>query len=115
MLLFIDQFDWADQNIRWFSWILLDGAKMGIVSSTKDEGLAKNKPNIYPNPTSGLLHLDQVEDGQSVDIYNMQGVLVDSKTTQLHQIDVTHLPQGMYIIELKSQRTSERFKLIKVD
>lgn len=115
VLLFIDQFDWADQNIRWFSWILLDGAKMGIVSSTKDEGLAKNKPNIYPNPTSGLVHLDQVEDGQSVDIYNMQGLLVDSKTTQLHQIDVTHLPQGMYIIELKSQRTSERYKLIKVD
>lgn len=115
ILLFIDQFDWADQNIRWFSWILLDGAKMSIVSSTKDEGLAKNKPNIYPNPTSGLLHLDQVEDGQSVDIYNMQGVLVDSKTTRLHPIDVTHLPQGMYIIELKSQRTSERFKLIKVD
>lgn len=115
ILLFIDQFDWADQNIRWFSWILLDGAKMGIVSSTKDEGLAKNKPNIYPNPTSGLVHLDQVEDGQSVDIYNMQGVLVDRKTTQLHQIDVTRLPQGMYIVELKSQRTSERFKLIKVD
>ncbi|MBK7698313.1 MAG: T9SS type A sorting domain-containing protein [Saprospiraceae bacterium] len=53
--------------------------------------------------------------GSPVDIYNMQGVLVDSKTTQLRQIDVTHLPQGMYIIELKSQRTSERFKLIKVD
>ncbi|MBK7634314.1 MAG: T9SS type A sorting domain-containing protein [Saprospiraceae bacterium] len=56
-----------------------------------------------------MLLQDQVEDGQPVDIYNMQGVLVDSKTTQLHQIDVTHLPQGMYIIELKSQRTSERF------
>ena len=62
-----------------------------------------------------MLLQDQVEDGQPVDIYNMQGVLVDSKTTQLHQIDVTQLPQGMYIIELKSQRTSERFKLIKVD
>ncbi|MBK6667667.1 MAG: T9SS type A sorting domain-containing protein [Saprospiraceae bacterium] len=62
-----------------------------------------------------MLHLDQVEDGQSVDIYNMQGVLVDRKTTQLHQIDVTRLPQGMYIVELKPQRTSERYKLIKVD
>lgn len=115
ILLFIDQFDWADQNIRWFSWMLLDGTKMGIISRTKDTELTKNKLKCYPNPTSGNVSIDLLESPATITISNMEGQKIKQLSNVSNEVNISDLPKGMYIFDIENKEIKERHKVIKIE
>lgn len=115
ILLFIDQFDWADQNIRWFSWILLDGAKMGIISNTKDVKPTSNIFKLYPNPSSGIVKIENLVSPTTIHISDINGQLVKIITNGEHEINISDLPKGMYIFDISSNEIKERHKIVKVE
>lgn len=97
-------------------------------SSNADEtvGVAENEIagntfKIFPNPTQDRLTIDYTEDGidLSAIILDMTGKVVFTASGITHDnnsIDLTHLPSGMYIIELKtSNNKTARLKLVKVN
>ena len=55
---------------------------------------------LYPNPTSGLLHVKGYEGQIDVlNVYNASGILVKSVNLKMSQaIDMTDLATGMYIV-----------------
>ena len=58
---------------------------------------------VYPNPVQDRIHI-RLSDGealQQVTIYNTQGVHVYSANTL--QIDISHLPGGMYMLEIETK------------
>ncbi len=62
---------------------------------------------VYPNPTSGLLHLEFYKDyGAPIHIYvsNTKGAIVDQEIlpagTLSHQLDWSGYPQGLYFIRI---------------
>lgn len=67
-----------------------------------------NSPNIYPNPTSSLLNINDVGAGDFIyKIFSMDGTLVLSgKSTS--QIEVNKLAQGTYILSLEYAKGSVR-------
>jgi YVTN family beta-propeller protein len=65
-------------------------------SSTKD--LPQSKIRLFPNPTTGLLYLDQL-DVERIEVYNEQSQLVFAQNQSTQQIDVSHLPAGMYFVK----------------
>jgi len=54
---------------------------------------------VYPNPTTDLIYLENISDGSLLQIFDLQGKLVvsDSRSQKRH-LDVSYLPTGTYIL-----------------
>lgn len=69
------------------------------------EILDNNELQLYPNPTSGQLTIDWDQKGHSmidIQIHNILGQQLMNSTIQNHQsIDVSNLPNGMYIMQVR--------------
>jgi hypothetical protein len=118
ILLYIHQFtDPGATGDRWYSWIMLDGQKMNVTSNTSEiySNVVRNKLNLYPNPTTGMVDIQNLENPVSVRIYTLTGTLVKATDNIIDQIDLTVLPAGMYIIDLRSKFISERHKILKIE
>lgn len=67
--------------------------------------ITQNKVVVYPNPVTDAFEINQPEMVQSMSIYDLKGALLQSITTNFDQpIQVSNLPQGLYI--LKTEHTS---------
>jgi peptidoglycan/xylan/chitin deacetylase (PgdA/CDA1 family) len=69
----------------------------GLVNLTNFK--SANPMIIYPNPVSNTLYLSTKDQISSLDIYDLNGVLLINKTGNVSQIDVSQLKNGMYIIK----------------
>ncbi|MCP4442033.1 MAG: T9SS type A sorting domain-containing protein [Aureispira sp.] len=72
--------------------------------------------NIYPNPTTGLLNLEGIEEESQVQVFNAQGQLLEAKTilpNTLQQIDLNRFSTGVYWINLSSKSTQQTIKILK--
>ncbi len=79
-------------------------------TSTKE--LAAHSISIHPNPTSNIIFIEN-PDGIQIDqalLYNQLGQLVLS--SQQNQIDVGHLPAGLYMLKVKLEKLSWMGKLV---
>jgi hypothetical protein len=75
----------------------------GLANDTFE--ITQNKVVVYPNPVTDAFEINQPEMVQSMSIYDLKGALLQSITTNFDQpIQVSDLPQGMYI--LKTEHTS---------
>lgn len=73
-----------------------------------------NELNVFPNPTIGKLHIQYATYIQNIAVVDMKGhtvfdLPVESSSEQI--IDLTHLAEGLYILQLKTESGK---KLIKV-
>jgi hypothetical protein len=88
-----------------------------LTSSTKD--LIENDYVIYPNPSSSLILIDQgdYQEIKEVNLYSLQGKLLMRKNTIRSikiQLEIDHLKDGVYIIEMKNKDNSVQFsKIVK--
>ncbi|MEM7656365.1 MAG: T9SS type A sorting domain-containing protein [Bacteroidota bacterium] len=97
----------------------------GGVSTSIEDGFAAAKVQVFPNPSSGMLHL-RVENQQahtiSLALYNLQGQQVHLVSdqmsirsgTQEYQWDLSHLPDGMYVLHLQGLQTNQFVKWLKM-
>ncbi|WP_277632432.1 T9SS type A sorting domain-containing protein [Avrilella dinanensis] len=75
--------------------------------------------SIYPNPTNGVLYVNALstESITQAKIYDLSGKQLLHLTFDNHQaqqqIAVEHLANGMYIIELSSEKHTQKTKFIK--
>jgi GH18 family chitinase len=69
---------------------------------------------IYPNPNHGLLNIDFPDTKYTVEIINISGSIVYKSETQLSnsQIDISDLPDGVYIIRVNSKNSREVHRLL---
>lgn len=67
--------------------------------SAVDDKAYENQEGIYPNPTEGML---QVENGNNemVDVYNMLGVRVTSMSLSKGSVDISALVAGVYFVKM---------------
>lgn len=72
---------------------------------------------LYPNPTKDVLYLNQNNQSLkylTLQIYNLQGQLVLSKKINSDNIQISHLPKGIYTYALKqSQKQVSSDKFLK--
>lgn len=68
----------------------------------------KSKVNLYPNPSNGLLIIENSDlNLLSINIFNQSGQCVYRKLkTNLNELNLTHLPEGVYQIVLNSEKTN---------
>ncbi|MGB2116693.1 MAG: T9SS type A sorting domain-containing protein, partial [Flavobacteriaceae bacterium] len=73
----------------------------------------KNAIKMYPNPSSDLITFNS--DISQLNILDVSGKLVLKKTnlTKLKPVDIAELKNGIYIVTIKNNTTSQSIKLIK--
>lgn len=83
------------------------------------ESAITDKPLMYPNPTSGMLYVDNAQGvWTSVRLYDMQGALILQQNLSQHtlwQMDAAVLSIGMYMIELSAADGAKRAERLVVN
>jgi len=63
-----------------------------------------NSFSVYPNPTKGIVHIKtNNSDNPEIYVYSLQGKLMLVETG--NQVDISLLPEGMYIFQIENERT----------
>lgn len=85
-----------------------------ITTSVSEEVLGTDIINIYPNPSNGEINLQGDKEIVNVAVYNLLGKQVLSKTINANeaQLNLEHLPKGMYVVNLVFEEGSLSKKLI---
>jgi len=71
--------------------------------------------NVYPNPFNDLIMVEGNIKNKTIELYNLQGLLLLSESCQNEQmsLDVSNLQAGMYIIKIGQNHGDTCFKVIK--
>ncbi len=76
------------------------------------EILEQSHFNLYPNPGNGRLNLETEANTFSLEIWNTNGQVI-RRTENQRQIDISDLPNGMYILRYQDAQTIESRTYIK--
>lgn len=68
---------------------------------------------IYPNPVTDRLFFSLTEQIETLAIYNINGQLVKQANTINNRIDVSELPVGLYVLQIKTAKNTTNKKFLK--
>lgn len=68
---------------------------------------------IYPNPTKDILNLEGADNILDYAIYDLTGKQLKATQTPNNNVDVSHLSQGVYLIQLNTENGTVSKKFIK--
>jgi len=68
---------------------------------------------LYPNPVSDKLFISTKEQIEHVDIYNINGQLVKQTDIVANGVDVSQLPNGLYMIQIQTNTNTTTQKFLK--
>jgi len=88
-------------------------SKKNPIISIDEEIADANDFLIYPNPCRDLLHLKGIDNIQKIEIFDIQGRLVMSKTTTSDEINVSRLTEGKYIVKTTTRNNVYICKITK--
>ena len=92
--------------------ILIDDIrKIEFMDVTGTQELTADTPFFYPNPVKQSIILSNIEDGQTVSIYSIEGRLTRQfKAVANEPIDLGNLPAGIYTLNINDKN----LKLLKL-
>jgi len=104
--------------------LILLKTNQAVITGTQNSEYKNSSMVLYPNPAKEYVQIDTKNfNGQNfaINIYSGEGRLMqsiaenkDAKSSGLLKIDINTLPSGMYLIELKSNETTETFRCHKL-
>ena len=63
----------------------------------------ENGVEVFPNPATNIIYVLNGTPGATVEIYNLNGVLITTETMDNQfAIQISNLPQGIYFLNLPS-------------
>jgi len=83
-----------------------------VLKSTGIKQLSDGDLVLYPNPTSGIINITGLNHPAEVKINSIQGHLMKTSMFVGDQVDVSDLPSGVYILNLKSTGKTIAKKLV---
>lgn len=81
-------------------------------TAVQDEKLANFDFSVYPNPTAGILKFN-LSGAVDIEVFNMLGVEVQQFSVEANAIDLSHLPQGVYLVRFKKDGTTFVKRVVK--
>ena len=88
---------------------------LGLGTASSINELIAQTTEIYPNPANNVLNIVSYTVGiEKINIYNVNGQLVLNKEVNNNQktLNISSLESGIYIIDILSENTSVKRKLI---
>jgi hypothetical protein len=97
----------------------IDISRFYVVSASIEEVALNDIASVYPNPTTGKLTIEWVNDNSKnlqVDVFSIDGKQMlhhsESKTMEATSIDLSEYSKGFYFLQLSSDNKSATEKLI---
>ncbi len=86
-----------------YSEVVIDNLELSFSSSTSNLEEAGELFKIYPNPSTGIIHIEpkNTDKIKTIKIYDQSGKLVIEKS-DANQIDITDLPDASYLLVILS-------------
>ena len=69
---------------------------------------------ISPNPTYGYLKVENIDSPFSITITNLFGQVCKTLTNIENEVNISDLPPGIYVFDIKNKSLSERHKIVKI-
>lgn len=105
------------ENFQQIAWETVMNYPHSCFSISENKTINHNGINIdiYPNPFSDILYLENIKEYSSIKIFNLEGVLLHKSCTNQSLIDLSFLPIGLYYVQLYSNKNGiiETKKIIK--
>lgn len=104
----VEQMQGASEYLRqkWISTADLESPRTAYewegTVATQDP--ARKKLQVFPNPTTGLVHFSQpLPEGAMVRVLDMRGLVVleQANTSRSRSLDLSALPAGLYLLEVR--------------
>jgi hypothetical protein len=75
------------------------------------EHIETNMIKVYPNPTNGKLYVTGMTDvtNSDIEVFDMYGRKQKAESRKKNEIDIPHLPVGIYFVKI----TTEKGKVVK--
>ena len=88
--------------------------KVDLDGVTPVETAEKDKLYIFPNPTQKYLYINGAHNS-GIEIFDLSGIMVYQQATYNtgEKVDISLLPQGVYLIKIKENNAQNTFKIIK--
>lgn len=81
------------------------------------EGFNKDEVSVFPNPSTGVVHIDNTNNGfKSVQVYNSIGQLISTQTlgvTASANIDLSGYSKGVYLLNFQGEKGGKSCKVVK--
>jgi WD40 repeat protein len=74
--------------------------------------ISRQPLRLYPNPTTGLIQFDPSTNGR-ISIFDNYGRLVSNNSLENLQVDVSELPQGIYIMKTENEKVIRTTMFVK--
>ncbi|ALJ04754.1 hypothetical protein APS56_06275 [Pseudalgibacter alginicilyticus] len=110
--------DWINDSATWSNNINLEGFTYftyryqdGIVLSTNSAQNISRKTILYPNPVQNTLHIENIENIITIQVYNSIGQLI--KETKEGKINFNDFTGGVYFLKILSNNGLEIKKILK--
>lgn len=106
----IDDLRFAHDNFSgsaFFDDISINYAPLGV------QDVSATSWNIYPNPVESVLNLSGLEEANSLTIFDISGKKLEQFNEFTNQIDLSHLQNGIYLLQLDTQNGPVTKKFIK--
>jgi hypothetical protein len=69
---------------------------------------------VYPNPTDGIVHIVTIENILQIKVISLAGSVVTVIENPAGKvIDISHLPQGIYILLFETPNGEKRARVVK--
>ena len=85
-----------------WQYMLINDVSLSITSN-QERAAKKETIPIYPNPTSGAIHLAIKDEKLSLSIYSSTGILMGQYFNE-KTIDLSDYPTGIYVIDVRSKQ-----------
>ncbi|OIQ15362.1 MAG: hypothetical protein BM557_11645 [Flavobacterium sp. MedPE-SWcel] len=86
-----------------------------VIPLNVDQHTINNQLAIYPNPANDYVNIKSGNDIQleEITVYNLQGRKLLSLNQNLEYINISSLSNGIYLLDIKTDKGSTQYKLIK--
>lgn len=72
-----------------------------------------NEMVVYPNPANNMVHISGMDNVQMVEVFNLQGQRVAVESGNVHEIAVSGLASGMYILRVTTDEGVRSCRIAK--
>ena len=101
-------------NVNWWRFSGPINGRMAV-----DNPVATSAVALYPNPANGFVQINSKVEGTAlVNILNQNGQIVASQsfeTGETPKLDISSLPNGVYVVQVLGTQTMATHQLIKAD
>lgn len=92
-----------------------EGWRIVLPSTMSSDNFTEIKTQLYPNPTTGIVHLETESIVENITVYNISGQKITIPEFQKEKvsIDLSDFPNSLYFVEIHTEKGKEVFKVIK--